>query len=180
MSEGEVWKDIEGFEGWYKVSNLGNVKSLDRIVTYSDGRRYKYKGKRIALTPNLNRSGYLYVTLVRNGMRKNFKVHRLVAETFIPNIDNKPHVNHIDGDKTNNSVGNLEWVTPKENIEHAVKMGLIKAGADSHMSRFTQDEVNYMRKAYRDGIRQSELAKEFNTNDSTIFQILKRKTYKNI
>ena len=107
----EIWKDIQGYEGIYQVSNLGNVKSLDRLST--NGRRLK--GKLLAKTAS---KGYVKVTLTNKNMSDNRDIHRLVAEAFIPNPDNKPQVNHIDEDKTNNTVDNLEWCTAKENINH--------------------------------------------------------------
>lgn len=122
----EIWKDIKGYEGFYQVSNMGRVKGIEREVysghNYSVLRIEKekiYKGYKV-------KNGYIYQTLLKNGKRKTFKLHRLVAETFIPNPDNKPQVNHIDGDKENNKVSNLEWVTRKENLNHAYKTGLSK------------------------------------------------------
>lgn len=99
----EVWKDIEGYEGLYQISNLGRVK---RVTT---GRILK-GGK--------DKDGYLMVKLYKNNIRSNKKIHRLVAEAFIPNPENKPQVNHADENKTNNSLDNLEWMTAKENINH--------------------------------------------------------------
>lgn len=107
----ELWKDIEGYEGTYQVSNLGMVKSLDRLTT--DNRRLK--GKLLAKT---NSKGYIKVTLTNKNKSDNRDIHRLVAQAFIPNPENKPQVNHIDEDKTNNIVYNLEWVTAKENMNH--------------------------------------------------------------
>lgn len=108
----ELWKDIEGYEGLYQVSNLGRVKSLKR---YS--KNNKNNNDRI-LKPVLNTKGYLQLALCKNGVKYNKKLHRLVAQAFIPNPENKPQVNHIDEDKTNNIVSNLEWMTNKENRNH--------------------------------------------------------------
>ena len=110
----EIWKDIKGFEGKYQISNLGRVKSLQR-----NGRPERI------LRLNLIK-GYAYTTLSNGsrGNKKKLKVHRLVAEAFIPNPHNKPEVNHIDGDKRNCKVENLEWVTHQENCKHAYETGL--------------------------------------------------------
>ena len=104
----EIWKDIEGYEGLYQVSNLGRVKSKHRV------------SERI-LKPSINSRGYMLVILSKNGEYKSGKVHRLVAQSFIPNTENKPQVNHIDENKTNNMASNLEWVTVKENINHGTR-----------------------------------------------------------
>lgn len=95
--------DIKGYEGLYQVSNLGEIYSI-------------LKNKK--LIGYVNNKGYRYVQLCKGNKRSGFSVHRLVAEAFIPNPENKPQVNHIDEDKTNNMVSNLEWCTAKENINH--------------------------------------------------------------
>lgn len=99
----ENWKDIEGYEGLYQVSNLGRVK---RVTT---GR---------VLKGCKDKDGYLRVDLCKNGKHKTHKIHRIVAQAFIPNPEHKPEVNHIDENKTNNMVSNLEWSTRKENCNH--------------------------------------------------------------
>ena len=123
--EVEVWKDVVGYEEFFKVSNLGNVYS-------------KRSGK--ILKQNLHPNGY-YTIATKIGGRcgKNicFKVHRLVAKAFIQNVYDKPYVNHIDGVKTNNTIGNLEWCTAKENTHHAIANGLI-----SYNKRKTKSSTN--------------------------------------
>lgn len=114
----EHWQDIEGFEKIYQVSNLGNVRSLDRLLR--NGRNLK--GRVLKKTPD--KDGYLTITFSVNGKHACPKVHRLVAIAFIPNHESKSEVNHKDGDKTNNKVSNLEWVTRLENITHAYENGL--------------------------------------------------------
>ena len=115
----EIWKDIIGYENLYQVSNLGNVKSL------CFGARNKRKSNITRLLKtNSNNFGYLKVELYKDGKSKIKYVHRLVAEAFIPNPDQKPQVNHIDGNKANNTLSNLEWVTSSENLSHACKTGL--------------------------------------------------------
>lgn len=118
-----------GLESWgrthvegYEVSDLGRVRSIDRKVTYSDGRVYYYTGQLIKTRVDTN--GYVSVGL---GLSGRFRVHRLVAEAFMPiHPILKDEVNHKDGDKANNSLGNLEWVTSAENKQHAIREGLVK------------------------------------------------------
>lgn len=107
----------------YQVSNLGNVRSIDREITDSKGRTKMYKG--IMLKPIEDSQGYLLVGLSDSGNTKRVFIHRLVAEAFILNPDDKPTINHVDGNKKNNRVHNLEWATYKENRDHAVRAGLL-------------------------------------------------------
>lgn len=116
----EIWKDIEGYEGLYQISNLGRVKSLERTI-HAVNRDFHHS--EIIRKPSEYRGGYLQVPLSKNKVRKMAKIHRLVAEAFIPNPDNKPQVNHIDSNRKNNRLDNLEWVTPKENAVHSCVYG---------------------------------------------------------
>lgn len=108
------WKAIEGYAGLYEVSDEGLVRSLPRCGTVNTARH---------ISPVMDKDGYQAVTL-RNKGRHTFKLHRLVAKAFVPNPNNKPQVNHIDGNKRNNKASNLEWVTNSENILHAKQLGL--------------------------------------------------------
>lgn len=110
----EKWSPVVGYEGLYEVSNLGSVRSLPRKGTFG----------RILSADYSNAKHYAHIVLMRNGEAKNKVIHRLVAEAFIPNPENKPQVNHIDGDKRNNAASNLEWVTGQENVDHALATGL--------------------------------------------------------
>lgn len=114
----EAWKDIAGYEGLYQVSNFGRVKSLGRID------RFNKKWDARILIPHCVGKNYLAVGLCKDGVVKSRRVHRLVAEAFIPNPQGKPQVNHKDGNKGNNFASNLEWSTNSENQIHARKTGL--------------------------------------------------------
>ena len=120
----EIWKDIEGFENLYQVSNLGRVKSLSHIVEKSDGSIQTYKEKVLHLGSMT--SGYNFAGLTKNKICKNYSVHRLVAKTFIPNPNNYKDVNHKDGNKKNNRIDNLEWCSRSYNLKHALDIGLVK------------------------------------------------------
>ena len=112
MTESEVWKDVVGYEGLYKVSNKGNVFSVERLNL-----RGRKIGGRI-LKPRYDKDGYVKVALYKNGMVKHKRLHRLVAEAFIPNPNNFPQVNHLDEVKDNNNVNNLEWCTREYNVNY--------------------------------------------------------------
>lgn len=111
----ELWKDIPDYEGLYQASNLGNIRSLDHIRKNGTN-NYMQKGKLLKF--NKNTSGYLQVRLSKNGIAKTYRVNRIIALTFIDNPLNKETVNHINGNKLDNRIENLEWATHKEQIEH--------------------------------------------------------------
>ena len=122
----ETWKDIVGFESLYQVSNLGRIKALPKKV-YNSGLLNSNKcfiSKEKILKPSTISKGYKGITLTKEGKRYPKKVHRLVAMAFIPNPYNKSQINHIDCNKANNCVENLEWCTNGENQKHAFKHGL--------------------------------------------------------
>lgn len=112
MYENEIWRPVTGYENLYEVSNLGRVKSVERYDSMC--RLWKCK----ILKPIIV-SGYNRIVLSKNGIKKQYSVHRLVAQAFIPNHDNLPVINHINEVKTDNRVENLEWVTHKENLEYS-------------------------------------------------------------
>lgn len=122
----EIWKDIKEYEGEYEISNLGRVRSLN----------YRRTGMKKVLKPINHPRGYLSVILYKNKKSKEFCIHRLVAETFIENLSNKPQVNHKDGNKHNNTINNLEWVTASKNEKHAWKIGL---KTDEHIKKIAQN-----------------------------------------
>ena len=121
----EQWKSIIGYEGFYEVSNAGNVRSVERNVATNIRFNTKRTLKARVLKCNLKQNGYYTVDLCKYGKIKSESVHRLVAEAFIPNPDCCKVVNHINGVKTDNRVENLEWVTYKENHWHAREHGLL-------------------------------------------------------
>lgn len=175
----EIWHDVIGYEGLYKVSNLGNVKMLQRLLP--DKRILKEK----FLKQQIQRNGYLLVGLRKEGKQKFISVHRIVASAFIPNIENKKQVNHIDGNKLNNKVNNLEWVTASENIKHAYKTGLKHTliGELNGNSKIKKVDVDFIRKNYKPYDRifsRKKLAEMFNISIATVKKILSNDLWKAI
>ena len=173
----ETWKDITGYEGLYQVSDLGRVKSLSRTIYKVDGTTQTFKDKIIKLC--LITKGYEGTGLTKKGNRESVKVHRLVAIAFIDNPENKPQVNHIDGNKLNNCATNLEWNTNIENMKHAVESGLFKnvKGRERLRSILTENEVLEIRSS---NLSSRKLGNVYNVNKSTILSIKNRKTWKHI
>lgn len=123
MEDIEVWKPVVGFEDRYEVSSYGNIRSKARLQKDIRGRVLNYPSK--PLKQALHRTNTWRIRFCVNGVKCSKSVHRLVAAAFIPNPLNKPEVNHKDGNRLNNRLSNLEWVTQEENIRHAVETGLI-------------------------------------------------------
>lgn len=161
----EEWADIKGYENMYQVSNLGRVKSLKRK-------------EEVILKCKITKSGYREAKLF-NVNYKDFLVHRLVALSFIPNPENKKQVNHIDGDKLNNVVTNLEWVTSKENAIHSIESGLKKVGSKSTSSKLKQSDVIQIRKLYLTGdYTHDDLGALYNVHPTTIGKMLNGTNWK--
>ena len=165
--DGEEWRPISDYEELYQVSNYGRVKSF-------------HKGSTRILKPALNVQGYLFVILYNKRKTFHARLSRLVAKVFIPNLDNKPEVNHIDGNKLNNYVENLEWVTSSENSKHSFAVGLQIGirGANRSDSKLTNDEILFIRENSQN-LNGTQLAKLFNVSDSTISSIQRGQKYKN-
>lgn len=122
----EIWENIKGYEGLYQVSNLGRVKSIKRLIYDINKKQNVYIQKETILKYGLNHKGYKMVKLQKNKQKKTISIHRLVALTFIPNPNNLEQVNHIDGNKENNCVSNLEWCNNEYNHQHAIEHNLCK------------------------------------------------------
>lgn len=166
--EEEIWKPVPGFED-YLISNYGNIKTAK-----NKDRALKDKTTRIM-------ARYVYTQLWRNGKSYSKRVHRLVAEAFIPNPKNKSQVNHIDCNKLNNYYGNLEWCTAKENGRHSSINGLVPSGERCKQSQLKKADVIKIRTLYKSGgISQRELSKMYNVCQSTIGYVLRNQTWKKV
>jgi hypothetical protein len=167
MNEQEIWLDVNGYEGLYKISNSGRVWSVKRKMF-----RSLFVGK----------DGYLRVHFNVPGKRKHFLIHRLVAYHFIGNPSNETfEVNHIDGNKRNNHWENLEWCTRSENLKHAFLLGLKDAKGESHpRSKLSEKQVREIRIRKENGSMGIELAKEYGVSASVISAIVTRKNRKHI
>jgi len=171
----EIFKDIIGYEGSYQISNLGKVKSLSRLVDNHSGFKKKLKEK--FLKTHISKTGYFIVDLKLNSNRVTFKVHRLIAIHFIPKINGKDYVNHINGVKTDNSIINLEWCTISENNKHAIEIGLKNdKGYNNSRSKLTKENLLEIRNS---NLKIKDLAVKYNVNYSTILRVKKNKTYIN-
>lgn len=176
--QNEIWKPVVGYEGLYEVSNFGNVKRLEKLVKHAKGGLSRIKEK--ILLQSKDRRGYNRLVLTKEN-HQTHRVHTIVAKAFIENVDNKPIVNHIDGNKINNKVDNLEWVTKSENELHAYRIGLKKSGnigSKCHWAKFTKEQIIEIRKEYKP-TRNSigDLAKKYGVKWDTISNIVKGKTY---
>lgn len=181
----EAWKDIRGYERLYQVSSKGRVKSLERYRERTDGVLMKINERILKLS--FSHTGYLKVDLTREGKRKTFLVHRLVALTFIPNPESKQEVNHKDGNKQLNEVNNLEWHTKSENIKHAYETGLINKskfkGEVNGNSKLSESQIKYIRDNYipKDkDFGMKALGVKFGVSQNAISKIINRKTWKEV
>jgi hypothetical protein len=173
----EIWKDIIGYEGSYQASSHGRIRGLNR--TLPDGR--KWKGK--ILSVSINENGYYLVVLVKNGKQKTWSVHRLIAKTFLPNPNNLPQINHIDANKLNNKINNLEWISIKDHQKHSSENGLKCHGEKHHDARLTKGQVLEIRQLYVPKSRKYgsvALSRKYNIGVSSILKIIKRKTWKHL
>lgn len=166
----EIFISIIGFDGFYQISNYGRVKSL------------RFNKERI-IKSFIGTGGYLHTQIKNNCVMHNLSIHRLVAKHFISNPDSKPDVNHIDGNKLNNRIENLEWCTKSENIRHSFKIGTHprKIGTSNSNVKITESQVLEIRKLYDGkGISMRELANKYGLGKSSIYRIVNNISWSHI
>lgn len=178
----EIWKDLKGYEGLYKISSLGKIKSLDRkrYCGHKGNKPQLRKGR--ILKQHYDYLGYKRVRLSKNSTTKTLTLHRLLAINFIENPYNKPNINHIDGNKANNNLNNLEWCTQKENVQHSYNLGLSKGikGEQNNKSKLKAKDIKEIRKLHKQKKTQTDIAKMFNVSIANISEIVNYKTWKEV
>lgn len=159
------WQSIPGLERQYEVSNTGLIRRVNIRLLKSE----------------ISNTGYSRTTVfLGNKKWKHISIHRAVAQTFIPNPDHKPFVNHKNGIRNDNRLENLEWVTTKENSQHAVDTGLYPIGIRNGKAKLTEAQVRTIRNMYQEGISVNSLAKKYRMDESTLFDLVKYRTWKHV
>ena len=180
MPSTEKWRDVKGYEGLYKVSDTGKIRSVGRYKQAGNQyRSFSYWVRGRELRFSTDKDGYSITSLTKDGVKKNFKVHRIVAEAFIPNEESKPLINHKDSDRANNSLYNLEWCTAKENAVHASEEGNLTKGEQHSKSSLTQTECGFIEYWLDLGFSPKEIGGVFNVSRSLISQIKLNKHWSN-
>ena len=176
----EVWEDITGYEGFYQVSNFGDVRSCDRVSDVPEGKRNGYKRilKSKAMILRLNKQGYFRVGLTRNSQSKDYFVHRLVAFAFLDGYFDGAEVNHIDNCPSNNSASNLEYVTRKGNMAHAAALGRMEKGSDRHNAKLKESDIPKIKSRLALGHSQRKIAKDYSVHQRVIWLIANGKSWR--
>ena len=170
----ERWKSIPGYAGCYEVSSFGQVRSVERFVTYNTGKIVKYPS--VVLSQTTSRHGYNYVTLRLSGKSIKRNVHKLVIDSFVQKIPGKEYANHIDGDKTNSKISNLEWVDKRENQIHATRI-LRKGIGETHShAKLNLEQVSTIRELIPN-ISLTDIARKFGVSLSCISSIKSGRTW---
>jgi len=178
----EEWKDIKGYEGFYQISNFGRSKRLYKHTIAKNGVNMTFQEK-ILSNNGLDKDGYVLRVLTKDKKARTFKSHRLVAQAFIPNPDNLPEVNHINGIKNDNRVDNLEWSSSRNNQLHSIYIlkNKVLKGEEIGNSKLTKDLVLEMRELKKNTkITYTEMSEMYGVNRATIHLAVTGKNWKHI
>ena len=173
----EIWKPISGYKNIYSISSFGRIRSERKDSSRT------WIGR--ILKPQKQHRGYLDVSLSKNKIKKRFLIHRIVSQAFIGNEPNNCHVNHKDTNKKNNNYKNLEYMTPKQNSQHALKNGLLKPnimkGIKNPNSKLNDKKVIIIRNLYKNKkLNHYQLAFKFKVNHQVIWSVIHKKTWRHI
>lgn len=174
VMENEIWKDVIGYEGKYQVSSLGRIKGIDRYRTAKNDSRSFLRGR--VLKSSLSMHGYECIGLT-NIKTKTLTVHRIVAKAFLPNIDNCPQINHINGIKTDNRVENLEWCSRQYNITHSIVNNLRKSRKGFPLLKlriFSESDAKCFLSLKQSGMSYTKIGNKYNTDHHTIKRYIDR------
>lgn len=157
----ELWKPVDSYEESYEVSNFGRIRGINTCI----------------LSPQKTKKGYLRVQLYKDGKRQSCDLHRVIAIAFITNLYNKKEVNHIDNNRSNNVLSNLEWVTSVENRHHCVKQGRHNQGEKQHSAKLRVEDILEIKSSTASGF---SLSKKYGVSDESIYKIRRGITWKSV
>lgn len=174
----EQWRDIPGYEGLYAISSFGTIKSFPRIALRKNGTSMPILG--CILSQPIDSSGYCSVCLHKQGKRKTLRVHVLVALTFLGERPDNTEINHINGNKNDNNLANLEYCDHSRNVQHAYDHNLIPKGDKHYCAKLNWEKIHQIRYLSSLGISNSELGKQFGVSVTTIFDAVTHKTWREL
>lgn len=172
-----MWRAISEYEGFYEASSDGKVRSINRIVRYKDGSSRKWP--KLELKQGLS-NGYKQIFLSKNGKSRAFKVHNIILFAFLGFKSSSMTVNHKDGNKFNNKLSNLEYITMLDNVRHGFKNGLMAVGSNNNLSKLTDAQVIAIRYLSRSGMKPTDIATNFKITYQNVWLIVNRKSWRHL
>jgi len=176
----ELWKAIPGFEGYYEASNLGRIRSIDRIIYDTRGRALRFKGRVLKQERTGYKLGYLGVNLCKEGRMTRRNSHSLIAKTFLGIRPSGLDICHNDGDRTNNKVSNLRYDTPSSNSNDAVHHGKIVVGERHYRAKLTINHVRTIRLQHQEGQSTQAIASKYGVSQTAIWKIVTRRGWRHV